>query len=139
MSDQSAVHADGSLAMQRSLIDQPLFDAAQIALLRDALGSEYLCDMLSQFPDVAVQALRGIAAAFAANDVQKVRRLAHAFSGTTSSFGAARLAVMTRAMELDTMPPAAMTLLMADLERAVDDTLAALPEVRSAMLTGATP
>jgi HPt (histidine-containing phosphotransfer) domain-containing protein len=138
MVDRSGVHAEAALARQPGRIEQPLFDVVQIEVLREALGSEDLCDMLAQFPDVAVRALRGIQAALAANDLAEVRRLAHAFKGTASSFGAARLATMARAMELDTVSLTAMDLLTADIRRAVDDTLTALPEVRSAILTRAT-
>ena len=115
--------------MSRSLIDQPLLDQVQIALLRDALGEEDLRAMLSEFPGAAAQALCGIDTALASNDLEEVRRLAHAFKGVASSFGAARLAAIAVEFELEATSIASMMQLMPPLARAIDDTLAALPDI----------
>lgn len=115
--------------MPRSLIDQPAFDQAQIALLRDALGEEDLRDMLSELPAAASQALYNMEMALASNDPEEVRRLAHAFKGVASSFGAARLAALAREFELDANSVASMMLRMPALAEAIDETLAALPDV----------
>jgi HPt (histidine-containing phosphotransfer) domain-containing protein len=118
--------------MSRSLIDQPLFDHVQIALLRDALGEENLRAMLSEFPGAAAQALCGIDTALSSNDLEEVRRLAHAFKGVASSFGAARLAAMAREFELEATSIASMMERMPALTDVINETLAALPGVERA-------
>lgn len=119
--------------MQRSLIDPPLLDQVQIALLRNALGEQDLRAMLSEFPGAAGEAFRDIGTALASNNLVDVRRLAHAFKGVASSFGAARLAAIAVEFELEATSIASMMRLMPDFVRAIDETLAALPEVGSAL------
>jgi HPt (histidine-containing phosphotransfer) domain-containing protein len=115
--------------MQRSLIDQPLFDQGQIAMLLDALGEEDLRAMLSELPAAAGQAFHKIGTALASNDLEEVRRLAHAFKGVASSFGAARLAALAREFELDASSVTSTVLRMPALADAIDETLAALADV----------
>ncbi len=119
--------------MPRSLIEQPLCDQARIALLRDALGEEDLRAVLSEFPGAARQALCGIAAALACNDLIEVGRLAHGFKGVASSLGALRLAVIARDLELEAASIAAMNEGMHAFAAAIDDTLAALTDIVSAV------
>ena len=123
--------------MQRSLTDQPLFDQGQIALLLDALGEEDLRAMLSELPAAAGQAFHKIGAALASNDLEEVRRLAHAFKGVASSFGAARLAALAREFELDASSVTSIVLRMPALADAIDETLAALAVVGYAPSAGA--
>lgn len=115
--------------MLPELIDQPLFDLSQIDLLRDALGEEDLCAMLSEFANAARQALCGLGAALACNDLEEVRRRAHALKGVAGSFGAARIAAIAVEFELDATSIASIERRMPDLADAIDDTLAALPGV----------
>ena len=123
--------------MQRSLIDEPLFDQVQIALLGDALGQEDLRAMLSEFSSAAAQAFHKIGTAVASNDLEEVRRLAHAFKGIASSFGAARLAAIGREFELEATSIASMMQRMPALTDVIDETLAALPDVERAASAGA--
>ena len=118
--------------MQPSLTHQPLFDVAQIALLRDALGEEDLRGLLSELPSAAGQAFDQIGAALASNDPEEVRREAHALKGVASSFGAARLAAIARELELEAASIALMLQLMPALANAIDDTLAVLPGIERA-------
>jgi HPt (histidine-containing phosphotransfer) domain-containing protein len=118
--------------MQRSLTDQSLFDMAQIALLRDALGEEDLHAMLSELPNVAGRACHRIRMALASNDLEEVRRLAHDLKGTASNLGAARLAAIAREFELEAASIALMMQRMPALADAIDDTLAALPGIERA-------
>jgi len=115
--------------MQRSLFDQPLFDQVQIALLRDALGEEELRAMLSEFPGTAALAFRNMGTALASNDLEEVRRVAHAFKGVASSFGASLLAAMARELETEAISSASMKKRMPALTRAIDETVAALPDI----------
>jgi HPt (histidine-containing phosphotransfer) domain-containing protein len=115
--------------MQRNLIDEPLFDVVQIALLRDALGEEDLRIMLSELPSAAGQACQKIEMALASNDLEEVRRLAHALKGVASSFAAARLAAIAREFELEAISIASMMQRMPALENTVAQTVAALADV----------
>jgi HPt (histidine-containing phosphotransfer) domain-containing protein len=117
--------------MQRSLIDQPLLDLTQIALLRDALGEEDLREMLSELPNVAGQACHKIRMALALNDLGEVRRLAHDLKGVASSFDAARLAEIAQKFKIEATSIASMMQYMPALADAIDGTLAALPGVES--------
>ena len=123
--------------MQRSLIDQPLFDQIQIGLLRDALGEADLRAMLSEFPGAARQAFHNVGMALAANDLEEVRRLAHAFKGVASSFGAARLAAIAGEFELEATSIASMLERMPALADAIEQTLATLPDVEHVTSAGA--
>jgi HPt (histidine-containing phosphotransfer) domain-containing protein len=118
--------------MQRSLMDQPLFDVAQIALLRDALGEVDLRAMLADLPNAAERAGQKIREALASNDLEEVRRVAHNLKGVASSFGAARLAAMAREFELEGTSIASMLLRMPVLADAIEKTSAALPGVERA-------
>jgi len=123
--------------MQPGLIDQPLFDQAQIALLRGALGEDDLRDMLAELPGAAVQAFHEIWAALASNDLEEGRRLAHALKGVASSFGAARLASIAREFELEATSIESMKQRMPDLTHAIAETVAALPDLERAPSAGA--
>jgi HPt (histidine-containing phosphotransfer) domain-containing protein len=118
--------------MQRSLIDQPLFDAAQIALLRDAVGEEDLRAMLSELPSTAEQACQNIRTALVSDDLEEARRLAHALKGVASSFAAARLAAIAHEFELEASSIASMMQRMPDLENTVAQTVAGLADAAGA-------
>jgi histidine phosphotransfer protein HptB len=124
--------------MLRSLIDQPLFDMDQIALLRDALGEEDLRAMLSELPSAAEQACQNITTALASSDLEEARRVAHALKGVASSFGAARLAAIAREFELEATSIASMARRMPALAGTIDDTLAALTGIERVPSAAAT-
>jgi len=115
--------------MQRSLKELPLYDRIQVALLRDALGEDDLRAMLSELPSAARQAFHKIGSALASNDLEQVRRMAHAFACVAGSFGAARLAAIAREFELEAISIPAMTHRMPALAWAIDETVAALPDI----------
>jgi histidine phosphotransfer protein HptB len=123
--------------MRPSLIELPLFDRSQIALLRDALGEDDLRAMLSELPGTAEHAFHEIRTALASNDMEEVRRLAHAFKGVASSFGAARLAAIAREFELEATSIASVIQRMPALADAIDETAAALPDVERGPSAGA--
>jgi histidine phosphotransfer protein HptB len=123
--------------MLPGLIELPLFDRSQIALLRDALGEDDLRAMLSELPGTAEHAFCEIRTALATNDLEEVRRLAHAFKGVASSFGAARLAAIAREFELEAPSIASVAQRMPALADAIDETVAALPGVERASSAGA--
>ena len=124
-------------AVKQSPVDQPLFDEVQISLLRDALGEDDMRAMLSELPGAAGEACQKITAALGSNDLAGVWRLAHAFKGVASSFGAARLAAIARELELEATSLASMKQCLPALANAVDATLAALPDLELASAVGA--
>jgi HPt (histidine-containing phosphotransfer) domain-containing protein len=79
----------------------PLFDEAQIGLLRDAIGPEDLLTMLLDLPPAAQHAVDEIAAAVNVGDIRGARRSAHTLKGCAGSFGAARLASLAAEIELE--------------------------------------
>jgi histidine phosphotransfer protein HptB len=107
----------------------PLFDEAQIAALRDALGEEDLRAMLSELPSAAGQALHKIRTALVSSDLEAARRAAHALKGVASNFGAARLAAIARELELEATSIASISQHILVLADTIDKTLAALPDV----------
>ena len=115
--------------MSETLIVEPLLDLSHIALLRDALGEEDLGVMLAEFSSAAGHALCGIQTAVACNDLEEVRRRAHAFKGVAGSFGAARLAAFAAELELEAPSIASIMQRLPDLADAIEETLAALPGV----------
>lgn len=123
--------------MPPKLIDQPLFDLSQIALLREALGQDDLRAMLSEFADAAKRAFWGISRAVASNDLEEVRRRAHTFKGVAGSFGAARLAAIAVEFELEATSIASIVRRMPAFADAIDETLVSLPGIEHASLVGA--
>jgi HPt (histidine-containing phosphotransfer) domain-containing protein len=121
--------AAGQPGVQGGLLDVPLFDAAQIASLCDALGEEDLRDMLLDFPDAATEAFQNVATAVRSSDLEGARHLAHTLKGLASSFGAARLAEIARELELEAPSIVSMMQRMPVLTDAIDATLAALPDI----------
>jgi HPt (histidine-containing phosphotransfer) domain-containing protein len=79
----------------------PLFDEAQIALLRDAIGPEDLLSMLSELPPTAKKSVDEIIDAVNGGDIDEARRSAHTLKGCAGSFGAARLASLAAEIELE--------------------------------------
>jgi HPt (histidine-containing phosphotransfer) domain-containing protein len=122
--------------MPRNLIGQPLFDLSQIALLRNALGEEDLRAMLSELPSAARQAFHEIRTALGSNDLEEIRRLAHALKGSASSFGAARLAAIACEFELESTSIASVAQRIPALADALEETLAALPDIERAPSAG---
>jgi len=105
---------------------EPLFDDAQIEILRDAVGPEDLGDMLAELPRHAVRSLDAIEAALAADDFDQACHAAHVLKGVAGSFGAARLAAVAREMELESSSVTALRQLVPALADTIELTSAAL-------------
>jgi histidine phosphotransfer protein HptB len=112
--------------MQASVALEPLFDSEQLDLLRDALGSDELLEMLLQLPDAASQSLDAIRIAIAADNVDEAHRAAHMLKGFSSSLGAARLSSLAREIELELDTAAAISDRIPLLVETIDATLAEL-------------
>ncbi|WKA29844.1 Hpt domain-containing protein [Bradyrhizobium roseum] len=104
-----------------------LLDDEQIGLLREALEPDELAAMLSELPLAARHALAAIEAAVKSAELDEARRAAHVLKGAASSFGAARLAEVARAIELDLPSIADIDRTMPLLVEIIAQTTAALP------------
>jgi histidine phosphotransfer protein HptB len=116
-----------------------LLDDAQIELLREALDEEELSAMFADLPAAARQSLRAIEAALEQDDLDQVRRAAHVLKGVASSFGAARLSSIARAIELELPSIDSVTKCVPLLIETVERTSAALPGAPAADLGNSTP
>ncbi|WP_431204572.1 Hpt domain-containing protein [Bradyrhizobium betae] len=87
--------------MSELLVDVPLFDDLQIALLREALDEGDLAAMMAELPLASGAAIDAIGAAASSGNLAEVHRVAHVLKGVASSFGAARLASLAREIELE--------------------------------------
>jgi HPt (histidine-containing phosphotransfer) domain-containing protein len=110
----------------------PLFDEAQIDLLRDAIGEEDLYAMLSEFPPAGVRMLAAVEAAVAADDFDQARASAHNLKGCASSFGVAQVADLAREIELELPSIEAIRLRLPALVESLNLTAAALAECSGA-------
>lgn len=115
--------------MPSDFSDEPLFDLEQMGLLREAMGPEDLGPMLAELPQHALQSLDAIQAALTADDLDQTRRAAHVLKGCASSFGAARLAAIARAIELECPSVAVLRQCMPALVEAIEATAAAIGEL----------
>jgi HPt (histidine-containing phosphotransfer) domain-containing protein len=109
--------------------DCPLFDDAQIGLLRDAIGSEDLLTMLLDLPPAAKKSLDAIVEAVNLGDIDQARRSAHTLKGCASSFGAARLASFAAEIELELPSVGAMHRRLPALADCLQQTAVALTDV----------
>jgi len=110
---------------------EPLLDAEQIELLREAMGPDELREMFAELPLHARQSQDAIEAALAAHDMDEARRAAHVLKGFASSFGAARLAAIGRLIELDTPSVIAMRQYMPALAETIEATSMRLVQLAS--------
>jgi HPt (histidine-containing phosphotransfer) domain-containing protein len=82
--------------MDTSVIDPSTFDE-----LRDAVGTEFLIELVDTFLDEAPSILGQLRTALAASDTVGYRRAAHSLKSNCNTFGALSLGLMARDAELD--------------------------------------
>jgi HPt (histidine-containing phosphotransfer) domain-containing protein len=87
--------------MLANYLAEPLFDEAQIDMLREAIGADDLLTMLSDLPPAATKSVEAIAGALAGGDIEEARRAAHVLKGCAGTFGASRLAAVACDFELE--------------------------------------
>jgi HPt (histidine-containing phosphotransfer) domain-containing protein len=114
-----------------------MFDAVQIAIIGDAIGSDELLAMLSDLAPAATTSIAAIAAALAGNDIGQARREAHVLKGCAGTFGASRLAAVAREIELELPSLEAMRQRMSVLTETLDLTVAALRRLPGFVQDGA--
>jgi histidine phosphotransfer protein HptB len=117
--------------------DDPLFDEAQIGLLRDAIGPEDLLTMLQDLPPAAKKSVDEIIDAVNVGDFDQARRSAHTLKGCAGSFGAARLASFAAEIELQSPSVGAMHRRLPELSECLRQTTVALSDVAQGTTQGA--
>jgi histidine phosphotransfer protein HptB len=123
--------------MTTFLADGPLFDEAQIGLLRDAIGPEDLLTMLQDLPPAAKKSVDEIIDAVNVGDIDQARRSAHTLKGCAGSFGAARLASFAAEIELQSPSVGAMHRRLPALSECLRQTAVALTDVAQGRTQGA--
>ncbi|UEM22345.1 PAS domain S-box protein [Skermanella mucosa] len=107
------------------LVELPLIDAGRLDELRAAVGESYAM-MMEMFPDSAREELAALRTALDSGDAGSSRRAAHSLKGVAASFGATRVQAIAHLLEDADHPPEEAFRLLARLESALEDTLAAL-------------
>ena len=110
----------------------------QLPLIDHDVMTEWCSDMdradvlaiLAHVPDEAGRALAELDKAIAAADHDRARRAAHRLKGMAVNLGAARLARLARAIEIESRGIGEVVSQMPVLQRVVADTLAALHSYR---------
>ena len=81
-------------------MDSSLIDRATFTDLREAVGAEFVVELVDTFLEEAPGMLAQLRAALAASDVDAYRRAAHSLKSNANTFGARDLAGKARDIEL---------------------------------------
>lgn len=108
----------------------PLIDRRAMTDWCDDMDKEDVLAILARVPDECTRSLADFEKAIAASDLASARRTAHRLKGMSHNLGAARLARLARAIELDCQSIDEVSRGMPTLERALRDTLEALSSYR---------
>lgn len=106
-----------------------VLDAAVFDDLQDAMGEEFVEDLVTTFLEEAPGMIGGLKAAVESADADAFRRAAHSLKSNAQVFGAAALGDLARAMELGALSDTGPDQIGA-LEHCYADTAAALLEWR---------
>ena len=85
--------------MSHAVIDPHTFDELQANA-----GADFVVELVDTFAEEAPLLLSELHSALADGAAERFRRAAHSLKSNSSTFGAARLAGMARALELDGLP-----------------------------------
>ena len=81
-------------------MDSSLIDRATFTDLREAVGAEFVAELVDTFVEEAPGMLAQLRAALAASDADAYRRAAHSLKSNANTFGAGDLAGKARDIEL---------------------------------------
>lgn len=102
-------------------------DPTTFAELQATTGADFVVELVDTFAEEAPQMLAEMRSAHATAAAERFRRAAHSLKSNSSTFGAARLAEMARALELGGLPDVSAGAAPLDAVAAeLDSTLAAL-------------
>jgi HPt (histidine-containing phosphotransfer) domain-containing protein len=79
---------------------EPTIDPATFKDLRETAGPDFVKELVDAFLEEAPVMLGDMRGALAARDADKFRRAAHSLKSNSNTFGALRLGVMARELEL---------------------------------------
>ena len=78
----------------------PVIDLKKFAEFRDAMGADFIGEVLAVFNEDAPELLRSLQQALADNDAELFRRAAHSLKSNSAAFGALALAELARELEI---------------------------------------
>ena len=104
----------------------PLIDHRAMSDWCDDMDKEDVLAILARVPEEGIRSLADFEKAIATSDLASARRTAHRLKGMAHNLGAARLAQLARAVELDCQSIDDVSRRMPTLEQALRDTLEAL-------------
>src|SRR5215472_2367737 len=81
-------------------MDEPVFDRAVYAELRDTTGAEFLGELVDTFIEEGPGMLAELRGACADGNAERFRRAAHSLKSNGNTFGALKLAALARDFEL---------------------------------------
>ena len=105
--------------MENAVIDPHTFDELQANA-----GADFVAELVDTFGEEAPPLLDEMRSALASGAAERFRRAAHSINSNSGTFGAARLAAMARALELDGLPTSVAP--VEELAQELETTLAAL-------------
>ncbi len=79
----------------QNIIDMPTFEA-----LKDAMGADYIMEVIQVYFDETPQLLSDLKAALEKQDCETFRRSAHSIKSTSNSFGALNFGAQARELEM---------------------------------------
>jgi len=83
---------------------EPTIDAATYAELESAAGAEFVAELVGTFLEEAPRMLAELAEARSAGAADRFRRAAHSLKSNGNTFGALRLGMLARELELGGLP-----------------------------------
>jgi HPt (histidine-containing phosphotransfer) domain-containing protein len=119
-------HPAGPAAHVPAEQELPLIDERAMSDWCDDLDKADVLALLARVPGEARACLAGLDKAVAEGDLASARRAAHRLKGMASNLGAARLAHISRGIELRSQTIADVSSSLAALERTVNETLEAI-------------
>jgi HPt (histidine-containing phosphotransfer) domain-containing protein len=98
-----------------------VIDPATFAGLGEMAGAEFVGELVDTFLEEAPRMLAELREAYAAHDAERFRRTAHSLKSNSNTFGATRLGIAARDLELngiDQATPTSLDALDADYAQA---------------------
>jgi HPt (histidine-containing phosphotransfer) domain-containing protein len=115
-----------------TMADAPPIDAATFADLQDSAGADFVAELVDTFLEEAPRMLAELRSAATTGKPDALRRTAHSLKSNANTFGANRLGVLAREIELNGLPIGGGEQALADLEREYERVSVRLKELRRA-------
>jgi histidine phosphotransfer protein HptB len=79
---------------------QSIIDPATFEALKDAMGADYINELVQVYFEETPQLLSKLLGALAQQDCEEFRRAAHSIKSTSNSFGALELGALAKELEM---------------------------------------